>query len=145
MAILRSAVAMSLLAAIVAAACQSQGQVFQATLLTDPVKPLPVSLTDESKLVTGITEAAADSTTTGSDPALRADQDDPNGLVLTWLGGACDQDAAVWFGPQNGGYVLSLAIHVKVGLGCPASGVPRAIRIATSRPIAVGSVTVAGG
>ena len=144
MAILRSAIALSLLVIVLVAACQPEGQAFKTTLRTESINPLPVTLTDESKLVTGITQAAVNPATTGNDPAVRADQDDPNGLVLTWLGGACDQDAAVWFGLLNGGYVLNVSVHGSAA-DCPASAVPRAIRIATSRPIPVDSITVAGG
>jgi len=132
--------------AVLVVACQPAGRAFQTTLQSDSSKPLPVTLTDETTLVRAITQAAADSATTANDPAVRADRDDVNGLVLTWLGGQCDQDAAVWFGAQNGGYVLNLAIHENVGLGgCIANGVPRAVRITVSRPIPVASIVVAGG
>ena len=138
------AIALSLLVAVLVAGCQPQGQSFQKTLRTEDNKPLPVTLTDETKLVTGITQGAVDPATTGNDPAVRADRVEPNGLVLTWLGGACDQDAAVWFGVLNGGYVLTVSVHGSAA-NCPASAVPRAVRITTSRPIPADSIIVAGG
>ena len=104
-----------------------------------------MTLTDATQLVTGITEAPADAATAGNVPVVRSVPDDPDGLVLTWLGGACDQDAAAWFAPQDGGYLLRLAIHESVGGGCPASGVPRAVRITLSRSIPAGSIVVTGG
>ncbi len=139
-------VASTLLIAVLFVACQSGGRVFQATLRADSIEPLPITLTDETNLVTGITAAPTDTATIPNDPAVGLDRDDPNRLVLTWLGGACDQDAAVWFGQQNGGYVLSVEIHGRFGLGgCTAVGVPRAIRIGVSRAIPVESIVVAGG
>lgn len=142
----RSAIALVLLATVLVAACQPEGRIFETTLNTEFNHPLPVAMTDETSLVTGIVQAAADPTTTGNEPAVRADQDDPKGLVLAWLGGECDQDAALRFHVVNGGYVLNLATHGKLGLGgCPATGVPRAVRITVSRPIPVDSTTVAGG
>ena len=143
MAIFRS-IALGLVATVLVVACQPEGRIFQITL-TGSDAQLPVAMTDATGLVTGISEAAVESATTGNDPAVRADEDDPDALILTWLGGACDQDTAVWFGPQHGAYVLNLAIHEKSGTGCPASAVPRGLRIATSRPIPVDSINVAGG
>jgi len=102
-------------------------------------------MTDATGLVTGISQAAVDSATTGNDPAVRADEDDPDALILTWLSGACDQDTAVRFQVLNGAYVLNLAIHEAFSTGCRALAVPRGLRIATSRPIPVDSITVAGG
>ena len=139
------AVALTLLVAVLVAACQPEGRTFQVTLRTEFNHPLPVTMTDETGLVTGITQAAAVPATTPNDPALRAEQDDPNAAVLSWLGGACDQDTTVWFHVLHAGYVLNVAVHETFGTGCPLAAVPRAIRIATSRPIPVDSVTVAGG
>ena len=48
-------------------------------------------------------------------PAVQAHPGDPNGPVLTWLGDACDHDAAVHVQVLNGDCVLSLATHEKVG------------------------------
>ena len=141
----RSAIALGLFAIALVTACQPEGRIFETTLGADINAPLPVTLTDETTLVTGVMVAAVDPATTGNEPAVRADQDDPNGLVLTWLGGACDQDAAVRFQILSGGYVLNLATHEKFGLGCVASAVARALRITVSRPIPIDSITVAGG
>lgn len=145
MTIVRRTIALLLFVAFLVVACQPEGQVFETTLQTDANKPLQVALTDATKLVTGITQAAANSATTGNDPAVRADEGHPTGLILTWLGGGCDRDASVRFGPREGGFVLSVATHSQVGLGCPAIGVPRAIRIATVRAIPVDSIIVMVG
>ena len=145
MVIVWRAVALTLLVAVVAA-CQADGTTFQTTLRTEGNDPLPVTLTDQTGLVTAIGQPVLDASAWNDNvPVLHADPDDPNASVLTWLGGMCDQDTAVWFGLQTGGYILSVAVHEKLGLGCPAAAVLRAIRISTSRPIPVGSVIVAGG
>jgi hypothetical protein len=57
----------------------------------------------------------------------------------------CDQDTTVRFHLLHGRYVLNVAVHQKLGTGCPAAAVPRAIRMTTSRPISVDSIVVAGG
>ncbi len=144
MAILRSAISVSLFAVLLAAACQPTGQSFQVTLRTEFSDPLPVTLTDETGLVTGITQATF-GPAAGNAPALHGDPADPNASILTWVGGMCDSDTAVVFRMLHGSYVLNVSIHQRFGLGCPAAGVPRAIRIGTSRPIPVDSITVAGG
>lgn len=144
MAIPRWAVVPSLLAAVLVAACQPTGRTFQVTLRTASNDPLPVALTDQTGLVTGITQVAVDSTI-GFEPVLRADQTEPNAAILTWTGGACDAETTLTFHKLDGRYVLNLTAHEKAGAGCPMSGVPRAIWIATSAPIPMDSVTVAGG
>jgi hypothetical protein len=142
----RRMVGLTLLTAALVVGCQSSGKSFRTTLRPESEKPVQVTLTDETTLVTQVTPAPADAATIPNDPAVHLDEADPNRLVLTWLGGVCDHDAAVWFGSQNGAYVMSVAIHEEIGLGgCPGAGVPRAIGITTSRPIPVGSIVVAGG
>lgn len=145
MAIVRRALALTLLVAALVVACQPAATTFRASLPTDERDPLPVTLTDETGLVTGIAPAAVDPAWNDFVPAVHADPNDPNAAVLSWLGGVCDQDTIVWFGVLHGGYVVSVAVHEKFGTGCASAAVPRAIRIATSRPIPVDSVTVAGG
>jgi hypothetical protein len=137
------AVVLTVLVAVLVGACESQGHSFQTTLATDSVGPLPVTLTDETNLVTGIAAAQADAVAIPSEPAVHAGQGDANALVLTWVGGACDQDAGVWFGLQNGRYLLNISVHGS-STNCMANAVPRAVRITISRPIPVDSIVVAG-
>ena len=135
-----------MLVAALVVACQPAATTFRTSLPTDERDPLPVTLTDETGLVTGIAPAAVDPAWHDFVPALHALPNDPNAAVLSWMGGVCDQDTTVWFGVLHGGYVLSVAVNERFGFGgCPAAAVLRAIRIATSRPIPVDSVTVAGG
>ncbi len=141
----RRALALTLLVAV-GAACQAEGTTFQTTLRTEFNEPLPVTLVDQTGLVTGVAQPVVDAAAWNDNVAvLHADPNDPNAAVLTWLGGMCDQDTTVRFKVLNGGYALNVEVHEKLGLGCPAAAVLRAIRISTSRPIPVGSVTVAGG
>ncbi|MBI3750611.1 MAG: hypothetical protein HY263_02995 [Chloroflexi bacterium] len=140
--ILLRAVVPSLLVAVLLVACQSTGRTFRVTLQTTFNEALPVALTDQTGLVTGVTPAAVDSTI-GFEPAVRGDPES-GALILTWTGGACDSEAAVTFLMQEGRYVLTLATHEKAGGGCPSSGVPRGIRIATSTPVPIDAVIVTG-
>jgi hypothetical protein len=142
----RWAVALTMLVAILVVACQPASRTFQTTLRPEFNDPMPVTLTDETGLVSGIAEAEVDAATFNDfSPRLRAVPNEPNASVLTWIGGMCDTNTTVRFHVLNGGYVLNLANHVTFGTGCPAAAVPRALRIETSSPIPVDSVTVAGG
>lgn len=142
-ALLRADVVRSILAGILLVACQSAGTTFQVTLQTTSNDPLPVSLTDQTALVTGISQATAD--ITGSfEPRVRADPTEPRAVVLSWTGGACDVAATVTLIKQEGSYVIGLASHEKTGGGCPLLGVPRGIRIATSDPLPIDSIIVTG-
>lgn len=125
------------------AACQSAGRTFQVTLQTTSGDPLPVSLTDETGVVTGITQAAADFTIS-FEPIARADPSEPRALVLSWMGGVCDVAATVTVVEQEGSYVIGLASRERTGGGCPSAGVPRGIRITTSDPLPIDSIIVTG-
>ena len=125
------------------AGCQPTptGRTFQVTLRTAPHDPLPVALIDQTGLVTGIVQPVDPPSSV--EPALRADPTDENAATLTWTGGVCDADITVTFLVLDGGYVMNLTARERPGSGCPLAGVPRAIRISTSEPIPIGSVTVA--
>jgi hypothetical protein len=145
MAIVR-AVVLSVLVAVPGVACQPQGRTFQTTLQSENTNPLPVTLTDETELVTGIAQADVDPAALADPlPVVHALASDPNASILTWEGGACDQDTTVRFHVLHGGYVLNVAVHEKSGIGCPAAAVPRAIRLTTSRPIAPDSIVLDRG
>ena len=143
MAIPRRAVGPILAAVLLVGACQAEGRTFSTMLPTVDRDPLPVALTDETELVTGIDEAQAD-VSWGDKAAVHALPGRPNAVVLSWLGGVCDRDARVRFHVVNGDYLLNLAIN-EPGGSCPAAGVPRALRIDLSRSIPAESVVVAGG
>jgi hypothetical protein len=144
MANLRFAVMPSLLAALLIAACQPSGRTFQVKLPTPSREPLTVALIDQTGLITGISQVAVDSTI-AAEPVLRADQTEPNAAILTWTGGLCDAETTVTFRKLDGGYEMNLTSREKTGTGCPLAGVPRGIRIASSTPIPIDVVIVAGG
>jgi hypothetical protein len=105
-----------------------------------------VVLSDETRLVTGIEPGTMEPGADDAELAARTDPIDPNAFIVSWLGGACDNDAALTFKQAEGGYLLNVAVHGKFGFpgGCPALGVPRDLRIITSTPIPVDSIVVAG-
>jgi hypothetical protein len=142
--------AIGLFLTVVFAACEPPaGQVFQTTLLhTSPDNPsgdypLPVSLGDRSGLVVGIEQTDGDPSD-GIAPVVQSDPANRNALILSWLGGMCDNDATVSFQRAGSRYELNLAVHPKIGLGCPAAGILRGLRIVTSEPVPPGSIVVSG-
>ncbi len=142
-------IAASLLSAAAVAACTgpASGRQFTAVLqVSDEVPPLPVVLNDETGLVTGIASAPMDPGAAYAEPAVRADPTDPNAFIISWLGGACDNDAALTFKRMEGVYVLNVAVNGKFGFpgGCTANGILRDVRIVTSSPIPLDSIVAAG-
>lgn len=136
---------LGLLVASLFAACQlSTGRTFQATLDPESDHPLPVSVSDATGLVVGIEPATMDPGMSTETPALREDQTVRGTAIFTFLGGLCDRDARISFGRSDGSYELRVYIAEKPGLGCPAAGVPRSVRISTSEPLPVASVLLFG-
>ena len=125
------------------------GQLFHTTLLhrspSNPTGdyPLPVAIGDQTELVVGIEPAEGDQGG-GPEPFVRLDPADPNALILTWVGGMCDNDAAVSFRPSGSGYALHLDVHGKLGFGCPAAGILRGLRIVASKAIEIRAIAVSG-
>jgi hypothetical protein len=103
-------------------------------------------LSDETGLVTGVESAPIDPLVEYAEAAARADPTDPNAFMISWLGGACDNDAALTFKRHEEGYVMNVTVHGNVGFpgGCTMNGIPRDVRIVTSSAIPVDSI-VAGG
>lgn len=142
---MRSHVITAILTVAVLAACGGPpGVQFRTTLSTPSGEyPLPVALGDKTGLVVGIGTAQINSADFRDAGAL-ADPTDPNAFIVTWLGGACDNDAALAFRPTASGYDIGLAVHEKLGLGCTAVGILRALRIETATPIPVEAITISG-
>jgi len=137
---------LGLVAALAVGACQGPaGRLFRTTLATpDGSYPLPIVLGDETDLVIGIEPGSTDGSSALA-ATVAADPGDPSALVVRWLGGACDNDAGLSFWISPDGYALTLQVNGKPGLGCIALGVPRAVRIRTSKPIPANSIFVSGG
>ena len=125
------------------------GQLFKTTLLHisegNPAGdlPLPVVLGDETGLVVSIEPAAGE--TSDLKPTVRPNPEDKNSFTVSWLGGMCDSDAQLLFRPHESGYSLALIVGRKLGLGCPAAGVPRGVLIKTSAHLALESIETFGG
>jgi hypothetical protein len=134
-----------LLGAAVAACSGPASPQFRTVLqVSDEVPPLPVVLSDDTGLVTALEAAVKDPSGQYLAFAVRADPNDPNAFIASWLGGACDNDAALLFSRHEKTYLLNVAIHGKFGLGCTANGIFRDVRIVTSSPIPVDLIVTAG-
>lgn len=123
------------------------GKIFTTTLAQpDGTEELPVALGDQTGLVTGIEPVVFKPGIAfgeGIGPTITADAKDPNVLVVTWTGGACDNRAVISFVPAALRYRMTLRTDVAWG-ACMALGLFRAIRVTTSQPIPVGDIDVPG-
>jgi hypothetical protein len=141
------ATALGLLLAALAAlcgACQPAGRLFQTTLGPSD-RPLPAILGDETGLVVGIEPGEIEpGAFFGPNPTLDVDPADPNTAIVAFFGGMCDQDVKLAFRLHEGTYQLRVDPEEKIGLGCPAAAVSRALRITTSVPIPVAEVLLIG-
>lgn len=131
-------------AAVLASCGQPPGARFTTTISTPNGElPLPVTLVDTTGLVVAIGPAEIDQADF-RDAGVLPDPGNPTAFVLTWLGGMCDNDVALVLSSTDSGYDLNLAIHQKLGGGCPAAGVLRAIRVETTAPIPVATISISG-
>ena len=146
----------ALLVAVLLAACSTgSGRPFQADMRFAPeAEPLPVVLTDETGLVTGIDGGPFNMNIDGGpfnmnadygQPAIQPDPTDPSAFFVTWGSGPV-QDAALSFEPFQDGYLVRLELHTRSGFPGGSTGElrPGIVRIVTSRPIPLDSI-VAGG
>jgi hypothetical protein len=140
-------IGVALLGAAVVAACSGStpNRQFSAVLQASAEVPaLPVVLSDETGQVTAIASAPVDPGGAYSELAARADPTVPSAFIVSWLGGACDNDASLTFKRHEAGYVLNVAVHPKISLGCTAVGIFRDVRIVTSSPIPLDAIVAAG-
>ncbi|HEX7948914.1 MAG TPA: hypothetical protein VF494_01090 [Candidatus Limnocylindrales bacterium] len=134
----------AILAVVLAACLPPPGVLFHATL-ADPEGgyPLPITLGDTTGLVVGVGAARFDPADF-RDAGVLADPANPKAFIVTWLGGACDNDATLAFRTTDSGYDIELGVHEKLGLGCIALGILRGLRVETSAPVSVSTVTISG-
>src|SRR6476469_9691171 len=116
-------IAVSLLSAAAITACSgpSPSRQFNAVLpFAEEAYRLPVVLSDETGLVTGIASMPMDPRADYAEVAALADPNDPNAFIVRWLGGACDHDGVLTFRRHEEGYVLNVAVHGYIGFpgGC---------------------------
>ena len=131
--------AAALLLTLIVAACGGSpaGVLFQTTVANaDGTYPMPVTLGDTTGLVTSI-EAVVLRDWPGDGPTVQVDPTNPNALVLSWMGGACEDETVVGFWPVEGKFGMYVAPRGGVSFfgGCPAIGVLRAVRIHLSAPV----------
>lgn len=132
------------LAAAVAACVPPAGRLFHTTLTTpDGSYSLPVTLGDQTNLVVGL-EPGPTEPFPDVEPTVRSDPADPKAMILTWVGGACEDESVVVFHSAGGRY--DLAVSPRGGLfgSCPAIGILRAVRIRTSEPVSIDLIDVIG-
>jgi hypothetical protein len=141
-------IAVSLLGAAAVVACSgASSRQFSAVLqFSEEAQSLPLVLSDETGLVTGIASVPKDPLADHAEAVARADPTDPNAFIISWLGGACDHDASLTFKRHEGGYWLHVTVHGNVGFpgGCTMIAIPRDVRIDTSSPIPVDSILTGG-
>jgi hypothetical protein len=106
-------------------------------------RPLPMVLSDQTGLVTGI-GLAADPQGNDIQPVILADPSDPKAFVITWIGSVCDTDATLSFKPHEEGYRLQLSVSPGARACQLMVAVPRGVRIVTSTAIPISSIVPTG-
>jgi hypothetical protein len=139
------AAAIPLVLTLFATGCAGPAGTQYRTSLPEPgvAAPFPVVLGDQTELVVGIEPAEA----MGFPPFELAVHEDPvnaSAIIATWIGGACDDEAALTFRRDGPGF--SLHLQVRRGWGaCTMAGISRTLRILTSSPIPLDSIRPSGG
>jgi hypothetical protein len=140
--------ALGVLLVIAAGACvPPAGAIFKTTAVQpDGYYPMPVTLGDQTGLVTAIESAMGDARGGFDEPNVRRDPDDAKAVILTFFTGACDDDTAVSLRRSGGGFDLRVEVHDGFSLGgCTAQLLIRGLRIRFSEPVAAGSIIALGG
>ena len=137
--------AFGILFAIAVVACgPPAGRLFHTTLTTpDGSHSLPVTLGDQTDLVVGI-EPGPTEPFPNDEPSVRTDPADPKALIVTWMGGACEDESVVVIHPNSDGYDMAVSPRGGLFASCPAFGISRAIRITTSEPIPIELIDLIG-
>ena len=135
--------ALALVACVVSAGCGG-GPIATPFSIAYPAatagdSPVPITLIDQTGLVTGLAvagEAAAE----GVSPVPGR----PNVLRASWAGGACDDRATLVLNKLGAGYELAIHNHPRftAGIECDASAVTRAVDIAFTQPIDPAALTL---
>jgi hypothetical protein len=129
----------ALLVALLAGGCgPPAGTLFRTTLSNaDGSYSMPFTLGDTTGLVVSIEPTVLEAWP-GDEPAVTADPADPNVLILSWMGGACEDETVAGFWPVDDRFGMYVAPRAGSGGfgGCPAIGLLRAVRITLSAPVA---------
>ena len=115
------------------------------TALAEPgvAAPFPIVLGDETGLVLGIESGPVDPGAR-TELAVHEDPTDPLAFIAVWMGGAIDDDAVLSFRRVGSGFALRLDVHRGFG-DSTSEGIARSLRILTTEPIPVESITASGG
>lgn len=129
---------------LLATGCGPAGRQFRTSLPEPGVAvPFPIVLGDETGLVVGIEPGPIDKWAR-IELAVHEDATNSNAIIAVWMGGAIDDDAVLSFRRVASGFALSLDVHQGFG-GSTSEGISRSLRIVTTEPISVESITVSGG
>src|SRR5262245_47616062 len=108
---------------------------------TAGLDPLPISLVDQTGLVTGIAVASAEA----ASPGVEAVPGTATTLRATWQGGPCDDRATLVLNAL-GGDLYELAIHnhppITAGISCDATTILRTVDIAFDRQLDPSQLTL---
>jgi hypothetical protein len=127
-----------------AACLRPAGTLFETTVSQpDGSYPMPVALGDQTGIVTAIEPALGDSSAR-TEPLVEPDPADAKNVLVSWIGGACDNDVALSLQRSGSTFALHLDVHGKLGLGCPAVGLIRGLRIRFSEPIRADAINPSG-
>jgi len=126
------------------AACSGSGPptfttTFPAPTGDEGLEAMPVSLVDQTGLVTGIAPASGPVEHQG----VRQAPGVANAVRVEWLGGPCDDRATLVFGDIGSGYEVAVHNdHPIVPVTCPAGTIGRALTITFNGPIDPTQVSV---
>ncbi len=123
------------------APASTPGAVFDTiSVMPDGQNELPISLLDQTGLVTGIEALPADG---GFEDGVE-DAVEGTGLIYSWTGGACDSRTLLTFERTESGFRL-LTLTETTGDLCILIAIGRRIAIHLSEPIDAATVTVVPG
>jgi len=108
---------------------------------TEGVDPVPISLVDQTGLVTAMTFAAADLVS----PGVEAVPGQADALRVSWQGGPCDDRSTLVLNDIGGGsYELAIHNHppITAGITCDEKTATRTVDIAFSRHLDPGQLTL---
>lgn len=111
---------------------EPQARTFQLIYPGEPdaplhVAPLPMALIDRSGLVQALRVAGPGPGGQGWRDGVAAVPDNPTRLVLTWVGGACDDRVSMILdGTQSS---MQVAINTTATGGCRAVGIGRSVEL----------------
>jgi hypothetical protein len=102
--------------------------------------PLPISLVDQTGLVSAMRPAAGVATS----PGVEAVPGDANALRVSWQGGPCDDRVTLVLNDIGGTYELAIHNHppITAGIVCDESTVFRVVDITFNRPLDPAELTL---